>query len=684
MNRLPLFKVLVAMAFRNLRNHAGKTLIVGSILFFGTALWTVGSSLVSSVERAMAGTVIDSVAGDLQIYQKDTRDQLALFGGGTMGAADIGEIPSFAALQTAVAGVPNIRALVPMGNTVALLLNPSPLDHALGDLREAVRDGDAAAEQDAMARSRFLIGNLLQETQSRALANSTDDIRRNIEALRYAASVTFWNQFAGDKLGNLEYLDTKIAPLGTEGSLVYMRILGTDIEQYRHEFSKFAMLEGEPVPPGARGFMMPERFRDMIKNKVAREFDLMKEKRELGDTFANNEALREQAKRNVRQYKRVLTALNAGAAPQLEAVLRDELGHAGALDALLQEFLQVDDTNFARRFDVFYAKIAPLIELYPVKVGETVTVRAFTRSGYMRSANLKLYGIFRFKGMEDSDLAGVFNLVDISTFRELYGAATVAQREELAGLKSSIGLQDVGRDDAEAALFGGGDLVVEEKSAKQAEPDLAREDEAAPPPATPEEIRAGLALHAAVLLEDQSRAAETAAKLEDAIKQANLPLRVVPWHQAVGFVGQLTLAMRAVLIFGMVIIFLVALVVVNNTVIISTMERVNEIGTLRAIGAQRPFVLWMFLLETTTIAVLAGILGAGFGVGLVELLGVKGIPAFTRNINFLFGGPRLYPSVGVIDAVSGLVIILVVSVAATFFPARAATRVQPVEAMRAD
>lgn len=684
MNRIPLFKVLVAMAFRNLRNHAGKTLIVGSILFFGTALWTVGSSLVSSVERAMAGTVIDSVAGDMQIYQADTRDQLALFGGGTMGAADIGEIPSFAALQTAVADVPNVRALVPMGNTVALLLNPSPLDDALGDLRDAVRKGDAAAESEAAERSRFLIGYLLQETQSRVLSNVTEDIEKNLEALRYASSVTFWNGFAADKIGNLEYLDTRIAPLGTEGSLIYMRILGTDIDQYRKEFAKFEMLEGEPIPAGARGFMMPERFRDMIKNKVAREFDLMKEKVDLDETFAESEALREQGKRNVRQYKRVLTALNPGAAPRLEAVLREALGKEGPLEKQLQEFLQVDDANFRARYDTFYAKIAPLIEMYPVKVGETVTVRAFTRSGYMRSANLKLYGVFRFKGMEDSDLAGVYNLVDISTFRELYGASTAEQREELAGLKSSIGLQDVGREDAEAALFGGSDLVVEEKSVKAAEPELARDEIAEAAGVTPEEIRAGLALHAAVLLEDQSKADETAAHLEEAIKKANLPLRVVPWHQAVGFVGQLTLAMRAVLIFGMVIIFLVALVVVNNTVIISTMERINEIGTLRAIGAQRPFVLWMFLLETSTIAVLAGLAGAAFGVGLVEFMGVKGIPAFTRNINFLFGGPRLYPSVGVFDAVSGLVIILLVSIAATFFPARAATRVQPVEAMRAD
>lgn len=684
MNRIPLFKVLVAMAFRNLRNHGGKTLIVGSILFFGTALWTVGSSLVSSVERAMAGTIIEGLAGNLQIYQTDTRDQLALFGGGTFGAPDIGEISSFEALEQAVKDVPNVRALVPMGTTVGLLLNPSPLDGALGDLREAVRDGDAALERDAAERAQYLIAFLYQETESRTLGNPTDDIKENLDELRYASSATFWAGFADDKLGKLEYLDTKIAPLGTEGTLIYVRLLGTDIDQYRSEFSKFEMVEGEPVPQGERGFMIPERFRDMIKNKVARELDLMKEKIDDGETFASSEALREQAKRNVRQYKRVLTALKPEDKEKLNGVLREAVGREGGNDELLQAFLAVDDSNFVARFALFNEQIAPLIELYPVEVGETATVRAFTRGGYMRSANLKVYGVFRFQGMEDSDLAGVYNLVDMTTFRELYGASTAAQRAELADIKSSIGLEDVNRDDAEAALFGGGELIVEEKSATFKEPDLSFSDEAAAPPPSLDEIRGGLALHAAVLVADETKTAETKAALKAAIDKAGLPLRVVEWHEAVGFVGQLTLAMRGVLIFGMIVIFLVALVVVNNTVIISTMERVNEIGTLRAIGAQRPFVLWMFLLETGTIAVLAGTAGAAFGVALIEFLGVNGIPAFSRNVNFLFGGPRLYPSVGVFDAASGLVIILLVSIAATFFPARAATRVQPVEAMRAD
>ena len=48
----------------------------------------------------------------------------------------------------------------------------------------------------------------------------------------------------------------------------------------------------------------------------------------------------------------------------------------------------------------FYELIAPVIDLYAIDVGEVMTVRAFTRSGFLKSVNVKVYGIFRFKGLE--------------------------------------------------------------------------------------------------------------------------------------------------------------------------------------------------------------------------------------------------------------------------------------------
>ena len=105
---------------------------------------------------------------------------------------------------------------------------------------------------------------------------------------------------------------------------------------------------------------------------------------------------------------------------------------------------------------------------------------------------------------------------------------------------------------------------------------------------------------------------------------------------------------------------------------------------MRAIGAQRSTVTLMVFTETVILGLVAGGVGAALGAGVVSWLGVVGIPAGTTDVLvLLFAGPRLYPSFGVSNLVVGLVVILLVSLVSTLYPARIAARVQPVVAMQA-
>src|SRR5690606_28851612 len=111
--------------------------------------------------------------------------------------------------------------------------------------------------------------------------------------------------------------------------------------------------------------------------------------------------------------------------------------------------------------------------------------------------------------------------------------------------------------------------------------------------------------------------------------------------------------------------------------------RVGEIGTMRAIGARRRFVLALFLIETVVLAVLAGLVGAAAAVGLVALLGNVGIPASGNDaLIFLFGGPVLYPDPAWANLVIGLAAITSISLVSTLYPARIAARIAPVVAMQ--
>jgi putative ABC transport system permease protein len=99
----------------------------------------------------------------------------------------------------------------------------------------------------------------------------------------------------------------------------------------------------------------------------------------------------------------------------------------------------------------------------------------------------------------------------------------------------------------------------------------------------------------------------------------------------------------------------------------SVARRTHEIGIRMALGAQRRSVLMLFMRDGAFIAI-AGI-----------ALGVMGAAATARLLaNMLFGIP---PKDGVTFAAVSITL-LVVSLAATYFPARRATKVDPLIALR--
>ena len=99
-------------------------------------------------------------------------------------------------------------------------------------------------------------------------------------------------------------------------------------------------------------------------------------------------------------------------------------------------------------------------------------------------------------------------------------------------------------------------------------------------------------------------------------------------------------------------------------------ERTNEIGLVRAIGASRRQVHWIFLAEAAVLATLGGLFGVAIGLGICDLLrtAVPGLPVHT---------PLVFVVVAVaISAATGLV--------SGVMPARRAAAMDPIEALRAE
>jgi ABC-type antimicrobial peptide transport system permease subunit len=328
--------------------------------------------------------------------------------------------------------------------------------------------------------------------------------------------------------------------------------------------------------------------------------------------------------------------------------------------------------------------------LYTVAIGDEFVLTAFARGGgYMRKVPMKVYGTFRFRSLDRSPLAGGFNVMDIITFRDLYGYMTKEKKKEQAAIRKDVGVKDVKPEDAEAMFEDDGDLV-ETKESDSFDPTKEVDLKTGGRRYTAEihkqtyskdELWQGVVINAAVMLKDGSKLKETMGIINKTLEKNKLRVNTMDWHTASGTIGQFIGVIRVVLYGAVFVIFVVAMIIINNSLLMSTMERTREIGTLRAIGAGRAFVRRIFLFETGVLALIFGGLGAVVGAILMLIMKSVGIPASSDFFYFVFAGPRLHPDLLPQHIVAAVAVITVVGFASTYYPARLATKISPREAM---
>lgn len=696
-----MFWTLVRIALRNLQAHKVKTAVVGLLLTFGTVLVLLGSSLLASLERSMADSIITSLSGHLQISQADAKDKLVLFPS-PMDGNDIGQIAEFPRVRTELEAIPGVSAVIPMGIDYAFIFGGNVADIKLAELREAIKKGDAGRVVTLRDHVRRIVGILAKELGDvRAVTDverASKDLLEGIANVDKANTPEFWAGWDTQRDAMLEFLENKVAPWATGSDMLPLRYIGTDTERFKASFHRFEMVEGVPIPPGARGILFNKLYyEEFIKHKTARRLDKIKDRLADGRTFETDTEIKNFVRQNKTQTKDITYQLDDAAAAQVRAALQRHLATDEAdLTALLETFLDVDGSTFAARYALFYEVIAPHLVLYRFRVGDTMTIRAFTKAGYATAVNVTIYGTFRFKALEQSFLAGAVNVMDMMSFRDLYGWLTPDRRAELEKIRAESGAKALDRETAEEALFGDEGAAAPEREATSER--QAAFDEFAGVDMTEggkrftetlkhqrysqDEIDGGVVRNAAIILDDIRDLPRVKRQVEEISAAKGLQITALDWRTAAGMIGDFVGVIYAVLFVAILGVFIVAIVIINNSMVMSTMERVREIGTMRAIGMQRRQLLWMFIVESIVLGALFGAVGTLLGSGLVLWLRAIGIPAANETLIFLFGGPRLHPYLSVQSVVLSALLVQVVTIVSTLYPAMMATRITPLEAMQ--
>ena len=155
--------------------------------------------------------------------------------------------------------------------------------------------------------------------------------------------------------------------------------------------------------------------------------------------------------------------------------------------------------------------------------------------------------------------------------------------------------------------------------------------------------------------------------------------RFTSYLQAMAAMGILRTAIWVIGIFTL----LSGIVGVSNIMLITVRERTHEFGIRKALGAKPRSILWLIIVESVVITTLFGYVGMVAGIGATEWMDAA-FGSQTVDAGMFEAKMFSNPTVDLGIAVQATVTLIVAGTLAGLFPARKATRIRPIEALRAE
>ena len=306
-----------------------------------------------------------------------------------------------------------------------------------------------------------------------------------------------------------------------------------------------------------------------------------------------------------------------------------------------------------------------------VDIGDLVILTGATEVFGMKIREVPVVGIY------DVTIATqmMTSIVDGENMRALNGMTQISDIEAVLTDREQSDLGAVDED----SLFGGGDALVFEEPTPQVELFSA--------------LGADRELYNAVdpdswhylliRLEDESQIKRFVREINADFEDLELEVSAYSWIDAAGQMAEMITAFRVVFTVVILIIGIVAIIIIMNTLVISVTERISEIGTMRAIGAQKSFVRRMIILETIVIAIIFGGIGIGLAVITIGVVGAAHIETSNIILQTLAGGAIIRPVLSAGSVVTSLIGMIVAGVFASLYPASLALRIEPRQAIAA-
>jgi len=181
-----------------------------------------------------------------------------------------------------------------------------------------------------------------------------------------------------------------------------------------------------------------------------------------------------------------------------------------------------------------------------------------------------------------------------------------------------------------------------------------------------------------VLLKDPS----TTDAVANALKGSSL--KVLTWKDLNPLILDWETQANSYISFLYLIVLAIAASVIINTLIMSVYERTREIGILSAIGMRGGRIMVLFLAESALLAVGGVLMGVILGVLGAYLFNIHGFYIGNMGLTGFMVADTIFAKLTMNDTINLSILTFIVTILAGLYPAIMASRLQPVEALRAE
>ena len=130
-----------------------------------------------------------------------------------------------------------------------------------------------------------------------------------------------------------------------------------------------------------------------------------------------------------------------------------------------------------------------------------------------------------------------------------------------------------------------------------------------------------------------------------------------------------------------IILAVVVFIIIMNTMMVSIIERTSEIGTMRALGAEKSFVRALFYTEALSITIVSSLLGVVLAFIIIAIFNSLNISLSNDIAKVILGGGQIHFSPTLRIVLLTILIASLGSFISNIYPVSSALKITPLKAL---